>query len=97
MYRSTVDVKVLENVELNFARGNSSSSSDVGLAVPEYRLVRTCNLITMTGAQKFLFYLAGFRRDCARVIDEYNASVQPFQSWCHGPEADIFYRQHLVF
>jgi hypothetical protein len=54
MYRSTVDVKVLENVGLNFVRGKFSSSSDLGFAAPEYRLVQACNLITVTAAQKCL-------------------------------------------
>ena len=94
IYRSTVDVKVLENVGLNFVRGKSLYSSELGFAAPECRLVRACNLITVTGAQKCLFYLAGFRSDCARVIEEYNASVRPFQQWRHWPEAG-FNRQHL--
>jgi len=87
-------VKVLENVGLNFVRGKSLYSNELGFAAPGCRLVRACNLITVTGAQKCLFYLAGFRSDCARVIEEYNASVRPFQQWRHWPEAG-FNRQHL--
>ena len=81
MYRSTVDVKILENVGLGFGRADFPQSCDRGFAAPEYRLVRSSNSITVIGAQKCYSILLAFDAIARTGIAEYKLASGLAQSW----------------